>query len=124
MSDPTETPDLIERLMLANLLEVFNERDRARRRAAIDRVYSDDIVFSDPEALVVGRDAIDAKVQQLLDDAPGFVFSPAGAVLQNHDLGYLTWKFGPEGHEPVVTGMDICFVRDGLIVKAYTLLLS
>ena len=62
MSGPTETPDLIERLMLANLLEVFNERDRARRRAAIDRVYSDDIVFSDPEALVVGRDAIDAKV--------------------------------------------------------------
>lgn len=30
----------IEELMRANLLEVFNERDGDRRRAAIDRTYA------------------------------------------------------------------------------------
>jgi len=117
-------PDTIDRLMLANLLEVFGERDPERRRAAIARTYTEDVVFSDPDDLIVGRDAIDAKVQTLLDGAPGFVFSPDGAVLENHDMGYLAWNFGPEGHDPVVRGIDICFVRDGLIARAYTLLLS
>jgi len=124
MSDATGTSDQIERLMLANLLEVFNERNAERRREAIDRTYSEDVVFSDPEELVVGRDAMDGKVQKLLDGAPDFVFSPASAVLQNHDMGYLTWNFGPEGQDPVVSGIDICFVHDGQIVKAYTLLLG
>ena len=33
----------ISELMHANLLEVFNERDSARRRATIEHVYADDI---------------------------------------------------------------------------------
>ena len=33
----------ITELMHASLLEVFNERDRARRSAAIARIYADDI---------------------------------------------------------------------------------
>ena len=116
--------DSIEHLMHANLLEVFNERDRGKRRAAIDRTYSEDVVFSDPEDLLVGHDAIDAKVQQLLDGAPAFVFAPDGPVYRNHDLAYLAWRFGPEGQEPVVRGVDIAFVEGGVIRKLYTLLLQ
>ncbi len=37
MADPIET------LMRANLLEVFNERDGATRRAAIERTYAPDV---------------------------------------------------------------------------------
>lgn len=112
-----------EELMRANLLEVFNERDAARRRAAIDRTYVADVQFSDPEDAVVGRAALDAKAQQILDGAPGFVFRPAGAVQVNHDLGYLAWEFGPADQPPVVRGMDIALVADGLVTKLYTLLL-
>jgi hypothetical protein len=36
-------------------------------------------------------------------------------VVVNHDLGHLTWHFGPEGGEPVVTGTDIALVVDGRI---------
>jgi hypothetical protein len=32
----------VAQLMQANLLEVFNERDDQRRRAAIERTYGDD----------------------------------------------------------------------------------
>jgi hypothetical protein len=33
----------ITELMDANLLEVFNERDFARRRATIEHIYADDV---------------------------------------------------------------------------------
>jgi len=112
----------IEELMRANLLDVFNERDAARRRAAIARVYTADVQFSDPDELVVGHDALDAKAQTILDNAPGFVFTPGGPVQVNHDLGYLPWNFGPEGRPPVVRGLDIALITDGLISKVYTLL--
>jgi hypothetical protein len=114
----------IEKLMNANLLEVFGERDPALRRAAIERTYSEDIVFLDPDEIVEGYDALDAKAGKLLDDAPGFVFSPAGPVYVNHDMGYLAWNLGPEGQPPVVRGLDACFIHDGRIVKVYTLLLN
>jgi hypothetical protein len=116
--------DSIEDLMTANLLEVFGERDPARRRAAIERTYTDDVVFLDPDEVVEGYDAIDAKAGRLLEGAPGFVFSPAGPIYVNHDMGYLAWNLGPEGQEPVVRGFDACFIRDGRIAKVYTVLLT
>ncbi|MGJ6965394.1 nuclear transport factor 2 family protein [Streptosporangium sp. G11] len=114
----------IEQLMHANLLEVFNERDSERRRAAIVRVYAPGVRFSDPEETVEGHDALDAKAQKILDDAPGFVFTPGGPVQVSQDLGYLPWNFGPAGQPPVVHGVDIALVADGLITTVHTLLLT
>ena len=113
-----------EELMRANLLDVFNQRDGERRRAAMERTYVAEVRFSDPEDSVTGHEALDAKAQQILDGAPGFVFRPAGDVRVNHDLGYLAWTFGPEGQPPVVRGVDIALVQDGLITRLYTLLLT
>jgi hypothetical protein len=114
----------IEQLMHANLIEVFGERDPDLRRAAIERTYTEDVVFLDPDEIVEGYDALDAKAGRLLEGAPGFVFSPAGPIYVNHDMGYLAWNLGPEGQDPVVRGLDTCFVRDGRIAKVYTLLLT
>lgn len=112
----------LDTLLHANLIEVFGERDPGKRRAAIARTYTPDVEFLDPEEVVVGHEALDAKAQRLLDGAPGFVFTPAGPAYENHDLGYLAWHFGPEGAPPVVSGLDICFVVDGRIAKVYTIL--
>ncbi|GAA5154191.1 nuclear transport factor 2 family protein [Amycolatopsis dongchuanensis] len=112
----------IESLMKANLHEVFGERDPRRRAAAVERTYAEGVVFADPEEVVVGREAIHAKAQRLLDEAPGFVFSEAGPIHVNHDLGVLAWNFGPEGQPPAVRGMDICLMENGLIAKVYTIL--
>ncbi|GIE83485.1 hypothetical protein Aph02nite_94350 [Actinoplanes philippinensis] len=114
----------IEQLMYANLLEVFNERDPERRRAAITRTYAPGVRFADPEEVVVRYDALDAKAQKILDEAPGFVFSPDGPLLISHDLGHLPWAFGPEGRPPVVRGIDIALIADGLITHVHTLLIT
>jgi len=114
----------VEELMRANLLDVFNERDAPRRRAAIARTYAPDVRFSDPEEVVVGHEALDAKAGKILDGAPGSVFTPGGPVRVSDDLGYLAWSFGPDGEPPLVRGIDIALVVDGLIGSVYTLLLT
>lgn len=112
----------VEQLMHANLTEVFGERGSAARAEAAARTYAADVVFSDPDEVVVGVDAVVEKAGRILDGAPGFVFRPAGPVHENHDLGYLAWEFGPADAEPVVTGFDVCFIEAGRITKVYTVL--
>ena len=114
----------IVELMQANLGAVFNERDADRRKAAIARTYAPDVTFSDPEETVTGHEAIEAKARALLDQAPAFVFTPAGDVHVVQDLGYLAWSLGPEGEPPVVRGVDVALVKDGLIANLYTVLLT
>src|SRR5258708_38757776 len=110
--------------MDGNLFEVFNEGDPERRIAAIARTYTDDVVFSDPDEIVTGREALNNKAQKLLDKAPGFVFTAAGPIFENHDLGYLAWHFGPKGQPPVMIGMETALVKEGRIATLYTLLTS
>jgi hypothetical protein len=119
----TDVADVAE-LMRANLLDVFNERDPERRWAAVERTYAPDVRFLDPDEVVEGREALHAKAGRLLDQAPGFVFTAAGAVMVNHDMGHLAWNLGPEGQPPVVRGLDIALVADGLIRSVYTYLLT
>ena len=72
-----------------------------------------------------GYEALDAKAQKILDDAPGFVFTADGPVRVTPNLGYLAaWNFGPEGAALVVRGADIALVADGLITSVHTLPLA
>jgi len=113
----------IPELMQRNLLGVFGERDAERRAAAAADTYAEDVVFADPEGTVIGREAVGAKAQALLDGAPGFVFAARGALHESAgSLGVLAWEFGPDGGDPVATGMDIALVQDGLIATLHTVL--
>jgi hypothetical protein len=114
--------DTLGPLMERNLLEVFGQRDAARRAAAIAELYTTDCTFFEAEEQVTGREALNAKVGSFLKDAPGFVFRAAGPAQVNHDLGRLRWQFGPAGVPPVVTGMDIAIVAHGRIRALYTFL--
>ena len=111
----------LERLMHATLFEVFSERDPVARRDAIERTYTEVVVFADPDGEVQGREALHAKVGQLLEGADGFVFTADGPVRRAQALGYLAWTFGPAG-APVVRGADMGFVRDWKLSKVFTVL--
>jgi hypothetical protein len=65
-------------LLLASV-EVFSERDPERRRAAIERTYTEDVTFIDPEGEFAGRQALNDQAQKLLNGAlAGFVFEEDG----------------------------------------------
>ena len=108
--------------LVRNLLEVFDERDTERRAEAIAAIHAPDVAFYEPDQVTRGHDALNARVQSLLDEAPGLVFRPASEPETNHNLERLSWRFGPDGGEPVVTGTDIALVSNGRIVSVYTFL--
>jgi hypothetical protein len=114
--------DTLGLLMERNLLEVFGQRDSARRAAAIGEIYTADCTFFEAEEQVTSREALNAKVGSILKDAPGFVFHAVGPAQINHDLGRLRWQFGPAGAPPVVTGTDIAVFEHGRIRALYTFL--
>jgi hypothetical protein len=51
-------PGRIHELLKRNLDEVFGEGDAARRRVAIEDLYTDDCVVEAPPGVFVGRDAL------------------------------------------------------------------
>jgi hypothetical protein len=115
----TET---VSNLMEANLLGVFNERDAQRRALTFESTYAADVRWTDDEGTSVGREALEAKAIHLQSQMQGMVFTKASPVYQTRGLGYLAWKLGPEGGDPVATGFDVAVVRDDLISELYTVL--
>ena len=113
----------IAELMHANLLEVFNERDSGRRRATIERVYADDIRWTDDDGMITGRDALDAKAAELQAMLGDLHFVATGPVHQTLGLGYLAFQLVKPGSSvPEASGFDVAIVRDGVIAELYTVL--
>jgi hypothetical protein len=114
--------DTLGPLMEKNLIEVFGQRDSARREVAIAGIYTADRTFFEAEERIVGRDALKREDRAHSQGGPGFVFRATGPAQLNHDLGRLQWHFGPAGAPPVVTGMDVAVFEHGRIRALYTFL--
>ena len=110
--------------MLDNLFEVFNVRDRERRMEAIERNYTEDVTWTDPDGTTQGRQVMNDRAQELIDRSPDFVFSAAGPVLLRRDLGLLAFNLGVPELPPAVSGIDVALVRDGRIAVLHTLLIG
>ena len=114
--------DCIRGLLHRNLQEVFGEGDAARRRAAIDELYTDDCELYVAPGVFVGRDALDKFAGDLRATHPDFVYTPHGEPQALHNAGRLAWGSGPCGEPPDYTGLDIILVRDGKIAALYVFL--
>jgi hypothetical protein len=112
--------EIIDNLMEANLLAVFNERDAERRAAAIVTTYAPDVRWTDDEGISVGREALEAKAKALQAQMQGLVFTKASPVYQTRGLGYLAWDLGPDGGDPVASGFDVAIIRNHVIYELYT----
>jgi hypothetical protein len=117
----TATERIVE-LLHRNLQEVFGQGDPARRRAAIDALYTDDAVIYVPDSVVVGHDALDKFAGELRASHPHFVYTPRGEAQALHNGGILAWGSGPKGEPPKYTGLDVVIVRDNKIAALYVFL--
>jgi hypothetical protein len=110
-------------LLHENLVRVFGERDRERRRAAIAQLYARDAVFYEPDAVSTGHDAIDEAVDTLHARLPAsFSFAVSAPAVGHHGIARLRWTSGPAGGPAAVTGTDVAFIADGRIQALYVLL--
>lgn len=104
--------------LLENYLACWNETDPATRRALIERQWAEDATYVDPMADVQGHEALDATIEAVQTQFPGFVFTPAGPVDAHHQQARFTWGLGPEGAEPLIVGFDVVLTgTDGRIVS-------
>lgn len=103
--------DLVERY-----LKTWNETDPDVRRRAIDQLWAEDGVYTDPMAVAVGRDAIDAAIAAVQGEFAGLVFTRVGPVDAHHHLARFIWQLGREGGEALVVGFDVAVLNaDGRI---------
>ncbi|KAK0725555.1 hypothetical protein B0H67DRAFT_135211 [Lasiosphaeris hirsuta] len=118
---PKEVATTIRTLLSENLLSVFAERDAPVRKAAIERIYTDDVIWYETDGTVItGHAALDKRAGELLASNPGFAFSADGESVVTQNLGMLSWKFGPPGAPDLIKGSDFVIVEGGKIKALWT----
>jgi hypothetical protein len=114
--------DITTRLMEANLLSVFDERDPQRRAETISTTYSPDVQWIDDEGIAVGHEALDAKAAELQEKLSGVHFAKAGPVRQTRGLGFLAWEVRTPDDTTVASGFDVAEIAIDRITKMRTVL--
>ena len=110
----------ISTLLTRNLLGVFGENDPARRRAAIDEIFTEDGVFYDPTSGAHrGRDEIDRVAGAIRATHPDFRYQPIAEPEKTGNSGRVRWVAGRPGEAPAYAGTDFIIARDGRIAALY-----
>ena len=109
----------ISTLLTRNLSDVFGENDAARRRAAIDELYTEDCVFFEPKGVYHGRDEIDRVAGAIKATHPDFQYQPIAPPEELGNTGRVPWISGPPGEPPAYAGTDFIIARDGRIAALY-----
>jgi len=105
----------ISTLLTRNLQEVFGENDPARRRAAIDEIFTEDCVFYEPNGVYRGRGEIDRIAGVIKASHPDFRYQPIVGPEELGNAGRIRWVSGRPGESPAYAGTDFIIVRDARI---------
>jgi hypothetical protein len=110
----------ISNLLIRNLRDVFGENDAARRRTAIDEIWSEDGVFYDPNSGAHrGRDEIDRVAGAIRATHLAFRYQPIADPEELGNGGRVRWVAGRPGEAPSYAGTDFIIARDGRIAAVY-----
>ena len=110
----------ISTLLTRNLYDVFGENDAARRRAAIDEIFTEDCVFYEPQGGVFrGRDEIERIAGTIRAAHRDLKYQPIAEPQEVGNGGRIRWVEGRPGEAPTVAGTDFIVARDGKIAAVY-----
>ena len=99
-------------LLTRNLHDVFGENDAARRRAAIDEIFTEDCVFYDPtKGVYRGRDEIDRVAGAIKATHLDFQYQAIAEPKELGNGGRIQWVSGRPGELPAYAGTDFIIVR-------------
>ena len=113
----------ISTLLTRNLYDVFGENDPARRRVAIDEIFTEDCVFYEPNGGVYrGRDQIDRVAGSIRATHRDSRYQPIAEPEELGNAGRIRWVEGRPGEAPAIAGTDFIIARDGRIAAVYLFL--
>jgi SnoaL-like domain len=100
-------------------IDLWNERDAARRRALLTATWAADATYADPLMRGSGLDEIDGLIAAVQQRFPSFRFSPLTPADGHGDVARFSWALGPAEGDAVVKGTD--FVRrNGDLIASVT----
>jgi len=99
-------------------MEVWGLPD-AGRRAKIDALFTEDVVYTDPTIVIRGRDALDTYIGVTRDRFGGLPFSAHGRMDGHHRQLRFGWRCGGPDTEPVAVGHDFALLEGGRIKAVY-----
>lgn len=103
--------------LAAAYIAVWNETDPARRRAMIEKTFTDSVSYVDPIMAGDGHDGVDGLIAGVHQRFPGFRFTLLdGANGYGNQLRF-SWELGPEGADAPIQGSDVMIMENGLIAK-------
>jgi hypothetical protein len=112
-------PYSISTLLTRNLTDVFGENDSARRRLAINEIFTEDCVFYEPGGVHRGHDEIDRVAGEIRATHTDFRYQPIAPPEELGNGGRVQWVEGRTNEAPVYAGTDFIIARDGRIAAVY-----
>jgi hypothetical protein len=124
-SPPARGPG--RRIKMSNLdqlasryIDTFNEADGARRRSALDGLYTRDARYVDPNHDLTGPQQIDEFIAATQERFPGYRFTLGGPVDAHHEQARFNWNATAPGEtEPSYVGFDVIVADDGRVRNVY-----
>ncbi|KAK9366679.1 hypothetical protein V1509DRAFT_629284 [Lipomyces kononenkoae] len=119
-TNPSEDESTIRSLLPANLFSVFDERDASKRSTAVQKTYTEDLVWYESDNIIHGRAALNARASELHTQSPGFNFHADDIMSVSQNVGVLRWYYGPEDKPDMIRGTDVIIVEGGKIKALWT----
>ncbi len=94
--------------------KAWNEPDEGKRKAFLDKCWSDSGTYTDPLADVTGREALSQVIAQFHTQMPGASIVAASGLDQHHDRLRFAWKLRMEDGSNRIEGIDVAqMAEDG-----------
>lgn len=108
--------------LVQGYVAMLNDPLETNRRAFLEKHYTENTVFNDPEGLVVGREQLNTLLGKLQDANKGWAFKAVGKPYVQHGNVRVRWQYGPGNHPDMVTGEDVVTIADGRIASTIVFL--
>lgn len=92
--------------LIALYCQAWSEPDRALRQQLLDRVWTEDGTYTDPNAHVVGRKALVEHIGRFFEQFPGARIVPSSVVDAHHEKLRFTWRLVLGDGKVFVEGID------------------
>jgi hypothetical protein len=89
---------------VASYIAAWNETDTSRRRAIIERTWSDDGTYLDSHRDGAGHAAIDQMIAAVQQRFPGYRFRLSSGIEAHHDRVRFSWSAGGTETAPLFFG--------------------
>jgi hypothetical protein len=94
-------------------IALWNETDPERRRALMEKLWSEEGTYLDPLMQGQGHGQIDALIAGVHGQFPSFRFSLVGQPDGYGNQVRFCWQLGPEGSDGPIKGTDFATLENG-----------